>query len=81
MYTLLSGGQCVDPGYPVNGYTTLSSWYHGTDKQFTVAIGTIANFSCNTPGFVPEPHAFTTCRTVGDTSTAWDAPIPTCTGI
>ncbi|XP_045207056.2 uncharacterized protein LOC123559381 [Mercenaria mercenaria] len=72
------GGQCVDPGYPVNGNTTLSSWYHGNERVFTAAIGTVATFSCNVPGYVPEPSATATCRKIGDSLAAWDSPVPTC---
>uniref|UniRef100_A0A0N5BUC2 Cubilin n=1 Tax=Strongyloides papillosus TaxID=174720 RepID=A0A0N5BUC2_STREA len=47
------GPVCVDPGYPSDGYTTLSS----------VEEGAIATFHCNKKGYSPMPYDKIYCKT------------------
>ena len=80
LYWLITGGQCVDPGYPVDGYTTFTSYDHGRTVVYTLEENSVATFHCNRAGYSPVPHDTIICQAVGDGRLAWSDIVPKCQG-
>ena len=80
LYWLITGGQCEDPGYPVDGYTTFTSYDHGRTVVYTLEENSVATFHCNRAGYSPVPHDTIICQAVGDGQLAWSDRVPKCQG-
>ena len=77
---VVTGGQCPDPGHPVDGYVTFSSYLHGNDLVYTVEEGSVATFHCNREGYEPTPHNTIECVVFDDGGPGWSDSVPVCRG-